>query len=544
MSRVSLIAFAGSTTVGSQRPRICHVPLYSKSAGPAAISLAAGAGLNLDDWQGYVLTESLGENSLGRWAAPTVGLSVARQNGKNSILEARELAGLFLFGEMVIVHSAHEQATATEHFRRMEDLIAGTPDFSREVSRIVRGKGAEAIELRTGQRILFKPRTGAGGRGFTIDLLVFDEAMILSEEARAALIPAMSARSIAGNPQTWYTGSAGDEENPKHDPLVFARIRHAATSGADGVAWFDWSVPGDDPLKVAESISSDPSMWALANPGQGVRISVEAIEHERTVGLGPREFAVERLGIGAWPDVTEGAGRIITAAQWALAAEHDRSNRIEVPVYAVDVNPDRTWSSIGVAGERADGLNQFAVVDHKRGTEWLVPRIVELLADVGVPRLLLDARSPAAALIPELNDAGVYPVLLSTEDYGNACGGFYDAIDHQTARYPAPQEDLDLALAGAQAKPLGDRWKWARKSPTSSDLTPLIAVTIALWGARTLGVPTVYSITEIAAKMQADAAAVPEVEEESVATATTPEPQNGFIRLEDMPRGRGLGLFR
>ena len=65
---------------------------------------------------------ALGERADGKWSAPTVGLVVGRQNGKNSVLEARELVGLFLLGEKVIVHSALEQATSSEHFRRLLEL--------------------------------------------------------------------------------------------------------------------------------------------------------------------------------------------------------------------------------------------------------------------------------------------------------------------------------------------------------------------------------------------------------------------------------------
>jgi hypothetical protein len=66
----------------------------------------------LDPWQRFVLDRALGESKDGKWSAFEVGLVVPRQNGKGSILEARELAGLFLFDERLILHSAHEFETA------------------------------------------------------------------------------------------------------------------------------------------------------------------------------------------------------------------------------------------------------------------------------------------------------------------------------------------------------------------------------------------------------------------------------------------------
>ena len=89
--------------LGNQRPRVSSIPEYSSSTGDEAIELAAMAGLVLDDWQQWILRHSLGETSDGKWAAREVGLMVSRQNGKGALLEARELAGLFILEEELIV---------------------------------------------------------------------------------------------------------------------------------------------------------------------------------------------------------------------------------------------------------------------------------------------------------------------------------------------------------------------------------------------------------------------------------------------------------
>ena len=96
---------------GVQLPRIESVPLFVTSAADDAVDLAAAAGLVLDPWQEYVLRGSLGERADGRWAAFRACLVLPRQNGKNAVLEARELAGALLFGEKLIIHTAHEFKT-------------------------------------------------------------------------------------------------------------------------------------------------------------------------------------------------------------------------------------------------------------------------------------------------------------------------------------------------------------------------------------------------------------------------------------------------
>jgi hypothetical protein len=179
---------------GDQTPRILTYPKAQTSAGAECVELAASFGLDLDPWQQLVLHHALGEKPDGRWSAFEVGLCVPRQNGKSAILEARMLAGLFLFEEPVVVYSAHEFPTALEMLRRLDLLISGSDEYSRLVKRIIRSNGKEGIELINGCRALFRTRTKSGGRGLSGDCVILDEAMILGWEALGALLPTLSAR--------------------------------------------------------------------------------------------------------------------------------------------------------------------------------------------------------------------------------------------------------------------------------------------------------------------------------------------------------------
>lgn len=427
--------------------------------------------------------DMLGERIDGKWACYEFGLVAPRQNGKGSVLEARELVGLFLLEQTLLMHSAHEQATSSEHFRRVLNLIEGVPEFDRRVLKAPKGKGAEAIELRGGQRIMFKTRTLDGGRGLTGETVVLDEAMKLRRETMGTLVPTMAARSITGNPQLIYAGSAVDAEKDEHG-IVLARVRERALAGNSGrLGYHEYSCEGDDPSDVPDDIAGSPEAWARANPGLGIRISLEYIADEREA-LDPRSFAVERLGIGYWPDTSEDAARIITREQWAAVACHDESKWIVGPkTFAVDVNPDRTWGTIGVAGQRDDRRWHTAVAERHRRTGWIIAACVDLQADHPGARFVLDKRGPAANLIQDLREAGVEVIEVDAGDYAKACSGFFDAVANETLRYPAPQPELDAAIADARTQPLGDAWKWSRKNSTSADITPLVACTLALWGA-------------------------------------------------------------
>lgn len=476
---------------GRQQPRIHVVPPFVSSAGVEAIEVAEIAGLFLDPWEKLVLTDALGVTAAGRWAAFRVGLEVARQNGKGAVLEARELAGLFALGERVIIHSAHEQATASEHFRRILNLMEGVPEFDRRILKVIRGKGSEAIELRDNYRIFFKTRTGGGGRGFTGDLVVFDEAMMLAAAFMAALVPLMAARSMVGDPQLWFAGSAVDQQKTDHG-IEFARVRADALAEVGRLAYFGWNIPFDDPASVPASVLDDPAMWAMANPGLGIRISAQYIADERSA-LGSREFAVERLGVGDWPDPSDDADRKIPKADWEACREQaDTVDPASIKPVALsfDVSPDRSWSAVSVGGRRADGKWVGAVIKHAPGTDWVVDELAGLGARHAPLAVLWDKLGQANSLKDELEQRRVRNLKpMDTREVVSACGEFFDAVTEVDERGERQfvhigQPELDAAVDGAGERWIGNAWAWGPRVSTA-DVSPLVSVTFARWGAET-----------------------------------------------------------
>lgn len=479
---------------GVQTPRVMHVPPHVTSAAEEAIELAESCGLILDPWQQLVLDGALGERADGRWASFDVGIAVPRQNGKGGILEARELAGLFLFDERLIVHSAHLFETSMEHFERMLLLIQSNPDLERGLHRVSRAHGEQGFTLTRkygSRRMKFKTRTKGGGRGLSGDVVVMDEAMEISESSVRALMPTMTARP---NPQIWYCGSAVDQLEHANG-VVFARLRERGHRGDDpSMSWFEFSIDPDegwreDPAKVA----SDPKAWAQANPALGIRITEEYIANERRSFAGDlRGFGTERLGVGDWPDTAPAGDEFIP--MWGELLDPDSMAASEV-VFAIDVTPERDWAAIGSAGRRADGLWHVEVIDHQPGTRWLVPELLRLRETWGPLVIAVDGKGPAASLIPELEKAGLRVFtdepsedaivwVASTQDMAQACGAFYDAAVSDEMRHLG-QGWLSSSLRSAKKRDLSDAWAWARKS--GGDICPLVAVTLALRGFQLFG---------------------------------------------------------
>ena len=461
-------------------PRILYAPDYRSSAGAEAIELAALAGLVLDPWEALVLEVALAEGDDGRWAAAEVGLCVPRQNGKNAILEARELAALFLLDEDLTIHSAQQFKTAKEHFLRLLGRIESTPDLDRRVRRVSRAHGEEAIELRDGKRIMFVARNKSAGRGFTAPLIVFDEAMFLAEAAMGALVPTMAA---VDNRQRWYAGSAVDQL-VHADGVVFSRVRDRALRGEDPrLAYFEWSVDADHPTDLDDDALADEDNWRRANPGYGIRISDEAISDELRA-LDRRSFAVERLGAGDWPDPSPDAETVIPLERW-LALVDEQSQLVDPVCFAYDVAPDRATAAIAAAGRRRDGLFHVEVVDYRRGTGWVVPALTALRERWDPVAVMVDLSGPAGALAHRCDDAGIPLEPVTAPDHAKACGLLVDQVDGEGLRHLGSSE-VASALKGATKRPLGDSWAWSRKN-SGVDICPLVAATLALWGAATLG---------------------------------------------------------
>jgi hypothetical protein len=163
--------------------------------------------------------------------------------------------------------------------------------------------------------------------------------------------------------------------------------------------------------------------------------------------------------------------------------------------FAFDVRPDRSSSSIAVAGLRADGLPHVEIVDRKRGTSWVPARLVELTGSHTAAGVLCDQASPAASLIKRIAKLDIDVQSLSAQETAQACGSFYDAVHEAMLRHLGTT-DMTAAIRGAATRMLGDAWAWSRKS-SAVDISPLVASTLALWGLTAGDLQTVKPTFEV-----------------------------------------------
>lgn len=463
------------------RPRVHLAPHAASSDGDDACFLAASYGLTPDDWQEDILGWWLGRRRDGRWAAATCALAVPRQNGKNGIIEVRELFGMVALGEKFL-HTAHEVKTARKAFLRIASFFENERQYPELAALVPPGgvrktNGQEAIVLRNGGSVEFVARSRGSGRGFTVDVLVCDEAQELSDEELAALLPTISA-APSGNPQVIITGTPPKPERGE----VFRRVRADGVSGADArLCWDDYGV-ADGPLPDVD----DRSTWPRHNPAMGTRLAMAEAERERSL-MSPEDFAAERLGWWGNPDTGTG---VVDAASWVRCQSEPED--IAAPlVLTVETSSDRSRTVLTIVGSREDGVPQAEVVEDSPGTDWVPGRVGEIVAVNGVGDVVVDPTSAAKSLIPDLRTIleplGVELTEPKSADVAEAYGLMFDAIhtDPPGIRHLGDRA-LNEAVSSAENRDLGDGGKaWSRRKG-GPIIAPLVGVTLGLWRWRQL----------------------------------------------------------
>ena len=484
--------------IGDQRPRLFHIPTHTNlDAGDDAVEYAKQHGLYLDDWQRYSLRHMLARDASGLWTGFEVKLTVSRQNGKGSIYEARELFGLFCIkSDRLLIHTAHEHKTASEHFQRVWGLVERNNDLMKQVARhstaygrefietkskptIIIGPGGRHIREQARKRLIFIARSAGSGRGFTGDFIAYDEDMILDAGKIGASLPSLSARP---NPQVVYAGSAGMKTSTQA-----AKVRRRGLAGtSDSLLYLEWSADicdeycefdcdkHDDP--------ADETTVARANPGYGIRITPRFIEKERDAFEGNEiEWWRERLGVGQWPADSEGWA--VIPEKWFKVTKDKRAEpeRVQRPVFAVDIALDRSSAAIAVAGYRgSDGRTGIQIIEYKSGTGWLLARIKDIHARWKPIKWIIDKRAAAGSLITEMEKAGIPVETLQAAEVAHASGLLFDAFRDDTVRHYA-QASFRTAIAGAEWRKLSESRAFDRVN-AGSDQTPLMAAAFAHWG--------------------------------------------------------------
>lgn len=446
------------------------------TAWPRVVAQCAEMGVTFDLWQHGIGQIALGKRADGKYAATVGGvvLSIPRQVGKTFLVGMIVIALCILHPGFTVLWTAHRTRTTSKTFDSMQGMVRRKKIWL-HVLAVRRSNGEQEIRFRNGSVIMFGAREQGFGRGFDeVDIEVFDEAQILTASALEDMVAATNQSRHEAGALLFFMGTPPRPKDPGEE---FANRRSKALSGKNpNIAYVEFSADtGADP--------DDRKQWAKANPSYPVRTPDESMERLRENLTDDESFAREALGI--WDPVS--TTRVIDEDSWSLVAD-PASMAIERLTLAIDVPPERSVASVALAGLRPDGRWHVELDDERKGVDWVIPWVKERAAKNRLHAVVVDELS---GLVEKRRDryflvgTKIAVTLAAAEgrDMAIACAKFYDSVIDQSLRH-TDQPQMNVALSVARKRTIsGGGWAWNRKD-AASDITPIVAATLALWGAQ------------------------------------------------------------
>lgn len=441
-------------------------------------------GDEFDEWQDGLGQVSLGLREDGTFAASVGGItiSIARQVAKTFIVMRIVVALCTMFPNLTVIWTAHHLRTSTNTFQKMKAfaLSKGVRPYVRDGTNqgtaIRDANGEQEIPFKNGSRILFGSRKMGFGRGFDeVDIEVFDEAQILTEQALEDMVPATNQSRFQFGALLFYMGTPPRPTDPGE---VFESRRDEALGLKAGAPDFGPPVVAGDAVYIECSADHDADLddkeqWAKANPSYPHRTPWRSIQRLRK---NLRSAASQmREGLGIWDPKDEDVGVAIPLDTWASLLEAESTPDPSKCRVALDTNPQRTWFSLCLAGTRADGLVHGEITKSHSSSSEAVALAVDVAAKLGVAVTCTDA-----ALASDIDEAGGKSDLMSAGEFAAATAMLIDATRGEAPLLrhrgePAMVRALELAAT----KPYSDGGvTWTRRK-AAGDISPLTALTMA-----------------------------------------------------------------
>lgn len=472
-------------------PAYHHVPEHVGTYGDEVADLAAGVGLHLDPEQRLVIDAMYAHDAKGRFVASELGGCGPRQNFKSHVGKAAALADLVLFEDPLGLWTAHLRATSDATFTELVEIFDGYDHLRRLLAGQPKDSdGEQSITLRRPRagaphpKLEFMARSERGGRGLSGNRVTFDEALFLKPSMTSAMVPILSARSLAGDVQVRYLGSPGLLAS-----ATWREIRDQGRAGASKkLAWIEWAAPHEPcdlkdctHLPGVEGCALDrPHLIAAANLALGRRIDLDFVLGVERLRLQPPvEFMRERLGW--WQDPPNSHGGDLDVLAWLDLADNTATPTRPF-VIGVDQGEDRTVS-IACAWRRRDQRVQVMLSQDERVDVALSPAAavvrLEQLARRWGARVVLGG--PSAGLEKDLHAVGVQCQVATSGEFATACGQLEDRIRAGSLRH-GNQDELTAAVRIAKWRPVGTAGERAFKLKDAAGVGPVAALVRALHG--------------------------------------------------------------
>jgi phage terminase large subunit-like protein len=413
------------------------------------IDFATELGINLMEWQRFVCIHGHKVREDGRWAHSELGLIMARQQGKSTLMMLRILTGMFVWGEGLQLASAHRLTTSLETFRQIVGLIETHPKLEKEVKKIRWQHGAEEIELFGNRRFVVKAANNAARGLSKPETIHLDELReYKDEDAWSSMRYTMMA---AQNPQVWIYSNAGDQHS-----VILNKLRERAlatgANSSDTIGWFEWSAEPDAPITLPSG-DINWEAFSQANPSLGITIHPDNL---KAVLNDPPDIVRTEV-LCQWVDTINSA---IDAQKWALCQTEPIPLDPEKETwFGLDLSPDRKFGAL-VATQKLSGERFNLVLLHTWSNDYSINDlavandIAPYVRRYNVQTVAYSKRT-AQAVASRLVPAGIPITDMDGAIYAESCDRWLGAINSHRLQHGG-QEELTQQTLSAAKLPYGD----------------------------------------------------------------------------------------
>jgi len=462
--------------VGHKIPRI-HTPFLKGSSRVDEVAdLAVKIGQPLLDWQYLVLQDMLRIDSKGEFRRKTMGLLIARQNGKTHLARMLILSHLFLWDSKMVIGMSSNRNMALDTFRQVANAILDNDFLKDQVKQIRYANGQESITTLNGNRYQIVAATRDGSRGLTANFLFIDELREISEEGWKAARP--TTRATGG--QTLVCSNAGDAYS-----TVLNDLRERALSyPSPTLGWYEYSAPPH--CKV-----DDRNAWAMANPSLGFLIDEETLEE--AVATNPINNTRTEM-LCQWVD------SMTSPFTTQMVTDTSDSNLQITPggniVFAIDVSPSKRSGAL-LAGKLNQATGKIELGLMQLWTSDVAIDDLKMAADVHAwaqkfkPRVIMYDKYATASIAQRLQQSGQKMEDCSGQSFYQACGEILDAFVNVRLVHSG-QKELTESWFSVGAKTNDAGWRIVRRKSAGDVTSAICSAMIVHYLTRPQSTPQIF----------------------------------------------------
>lgn len=477
-------------------PRSPNRPTY----GGQVARIARDMRLPLMPWQAYihdVINEV--DPVTGWWCYDEVVITVPRQAGKTTLkipLYAHRMK-ITRNGEFWM--TAQNGKKAVKRWEKATQSMLDIPELNPHLKRWVTVARERMMWRDTGSLLIPFAPDDENMHGESPEMVDVDEWWAFDLIAADGLESSYQPGFLTKNGQAIKTSTMGTEASAGLNRDVKSGRAAVEMDRRSGTAYFEWSIE-DDPFGIPIKELDDDQLIAACleiHPAIGFHPTAPADKMRHHIasqlrragddnprGLSRTDFI---RAYGNRLQSSTGGWLVISQPHWVAAMGHRAIPPTGRVGFGFEADPNGRDGSIAVAYRAPDGSGIVEVIATRDGVTWLPDAVAALVKrwtfEGHVPQVAVQNSGPARHAADKVISGGLEVLRMSQMDFSAACALVYSeftALGGAKLRHIG-QAPLNSAVEHAGKRRSGPTGAWSWLIDPDVSITPLVAVTAAVW---------------------------------------------------------------